>query len=224
MIRVPDCHPDRKQKGGNGLCKTCYNREWFRKHQSVNKGEPRVYEHRDITGQRFGRWLALELAEGRYKHGGRLWLCECQCESKTRKALGLVSLTRTTGATKSCGCIEHSQNLRPYLALYRRLKRNDAARICPKGVNLAYEEFLGFTKQDKCHYCLDAIRWIIRNAEKGGGYWLDRKNNNLPYSLDNCVVCCKRCNYAKSCHFSYEEWYGMTAYFRETGICPLTRP
>jgi hypothetical protein len=45
-------------------------------------------------------------------------------------------------------------------------------------------------------------------------YQLDRKDNALGYSVDNCVVCCHRCNDAKSNGYDYEEWYGMTAYFR----------
>lgn len=31
--RIPDCHPAEPHQGG-GLCKRCYNREWFRKYRS----------------------------------------------------------------------------------------------------------------------------------------------------------------------------------------------
>lgn len=41
------------------------------------------------------------------------------------------------------------------------------------------------------------------------------KDNSLGYSVSNCVVCCHRCNDAKSNGYSYEQWFGMTAYFRK---------
>lgn len=56
------------------------------------------------------------------------------------------------------------------------------------------------------------INWAKHSTDAGtehenNGYHLDRKNTNNPYSLENCVVCCNRCNYGKSNMFSYDEWY-----------------
>ena len=54
---------------------------------------------RDITGQRFGRWLVIE--ETNKKRGKEtIWLCKCECgnEISVRKN-HLVS-----GASVSCGC------------------------------------------------------------------------------------------------------------------------
>jgi hypothetical protein len=36
----------------------------------------------------------------------------------------------------------------------------------------------------------------------------------LGYVEVNVVGCCKRCNIAKGNRFTYDEWYGMTEYFR----------
>jgi hypothetical protein len=44
---------------------------------------------------------------------------------------------------------------------------------------------------------------------------LDRRDNSLGYVPGNVVVACKRCNYGKSDDFTYEEWLGMTEYFRK---------
>lgn len=57
-------------------------------------------EYRDITGQRFGKLVAIR-AEGRTLDRRELWLCKCDC--------GNTALTRKrnliTGNTKSCGCL-----------------------------------------------------------------------------------------------------------------------
>lgn len=53
----------------------------------------------DLTGQKFGRLTAIERADNN-KHGNVMWICSCECGSKT-VALG-TSLRN--GQTKSCGC------------------------------------------------------------------------------------------------------------------------
>jgi hypothetical protein len=49
----------------------------------------------------------------------------------------------------------------------------------------------------------------------GQGHQLDRKDNHLGYLPGNVAPCCGRCNAAKGSRYSYEEWWGMTAYFRD---------
>lgn len=59
----------------------------------------------DLTGKTFGRWKVLNQTEdfilpsGRHEAG---WLCECQCEKHTIKAVRGASLV--SGSTNSCGC------------------------------------------------------------------------------------------------------------------------
>ena len=90
----------------------------------------------------------------------------------------------------------------------------DAVRLRKIEVSLTYEEFLEFTKTSKCFYCDAAVKW--KEFSSGGyGYNLDRKDNSLSYTKENCVVCCKRCNMGKRDTFTFEEWYGMTSYFRK---------
>lgn len=59
----------------------------------------------DLTGKTFGRWKVIE-----FSHIGKnrtaYWLCECQCEKKTKKVVSGTSLR--TGRSKSCGCL-HSE-------------------------------------------------------------------------------------------------------------------
>lgn len=82
-------------------------------------------------------------------------------------------------------------------------------------MDLTYEEFVEFTSTLRCHYCQSEVTWAEFNVDKhGNNYNLDRKDHTKTYSKDNCVVCCARCNWGKQDQFSYDEWYGMTAYLR----------
>jgi hypothetical protein len=103
---------------------------------------------------------------------------------------------------------------RPFEALFNHLKLR--AKHKHQVVYLTYEEFIEFTKSSACHYCEKALVWTEYSLNRGrsAACNLDRKDNALGYSRDNCVPCCPRCNKAKSGHFSYDEWYRMTEVLR----------
>jgi hypothetical protein len=102
-----------------------------------------------------------------------------------------------------------ARRLKPFEAMFNRIK--DSAKSRDIKVKLTYEEFLEFTKEKDCHYCLNSIYWEEFGAST---YNLDRKNNDSPYIKENLVVYCGRCNKGKREIYSYEEWFGMTEYFR----------
>ncbi len=60
-------------------------------------------------------------------------------------------------------------------------------------LNLTLEQFSKFW-QKPCHYCGVEIKTV----------GLDRINNKLGYNIDNCVPCCKKCNYMKTNLTSYD--------------------
>jgi len=102
---------------------------------------------------------------------------------------------------------------RPYESLYKNVKslsiRKEIVFL------LSYEEFLEFVEIKNCFYCGEDIKWSKFNTKKNGyKYNLDRKKSDLGYVKENLVVCCWRCNNSKSNRYTYEEWYGMTEYFR----------
>lgn len=72
-------------------------------------------QRRDLAGQVFGRLTVLERA-GKTKTNQHLWLCRCEC-GKTCKVT-TISLTRTKGHTRSCGCL-HLEKLRAASEAYR---------------------------------------------------------------------------------------------------------
>lgn len=55
----------------------------------------------DITGQRFGRLIALKPTENRSSKGSIMWLCKCDCG--TIKEISIANLRNKR--TKSCGCL-----------------------------------------------------------------------------------------------------------------------
>lgn len=62
---------------------------------------------RDLTGQRFGRLVALSCQRRNGPRGGRVkvfWICKCDCGNETR----VESSNLNNGHIKSCGCL-HSE-------------------------------------------------------------------------------------------------------------------
>ena len=74
-------------------------------------------EVRDLTGQRFGRLVAIK-ENGRTKQGQAMWLCQCDCgNTKT-----IASASLTGGLTVSCGCYGREKTIK------RNLKHGNAYR------------------------------------------------------------------------------------------------
>ena len=170
----------------------------------------------NLAGRKFGRLQVL--SRGPNTPSGRAtWNCRCSCRNKVR-VVG-YNLTSVPPHTTSCGCFQEEQviaarRLRPFESLFRKLL-NVAARQGWE-VALSYEDFVRLTKITSCHYCDNLVQWSAFNYKRNGSaYNLDRKNCKKGYTKKNVVVCCARCNRAKSNSFSYREWMAMTAVLRK---------
>jgi len=128
----------------------------------------------------------------------RKWLCRCSCGIEFSRR-GTVLLTGKSTGCRSCN---NGNKKLPYEALFNSLIAQSRGRTA---VSMTYEEYISFTKQCFCHYCQEYIVWRSHAANEHGHH-LDRKDNSIGYTKDNCVVCCARCNRAKSNHFTYDEW------------------
>ena len=127
-----------------------------------------------------------------------VWKCECDCG----KFANLQGGQLRAGNHKSCGCL--CGRRRPYESHYNSLVY--AARRRNQSISLTYEEYVHFTDTKECHYCGTPILWKTVADQKTNRLNLDRKDNDLGYSLDNCVVCCYSCNVTKGDRFTYEEF------------------
>ena len=160
----------------------------------------------DLLGKTFGR-LTVQLYKGLNKHNQAVWECKCSCGKQTT----VVGRDLVNGHTKSCGCLHKEDignrtRIRPYEALYNSLCLTAKQR--GNGQTLTYEDFVLYTTVTCCVYCEDTVTWAKANASNtkyGLRYNLDRKDNALGYSKENCAVCCKECNLIKGARFTFEQ-------------------
>ena len=95
-----------------------------------------------------------------------------------------------------------NRRLRDYESLYNTLlKRNRHP------VEISYDDFYKIVKNQTCHYCKSDLGMVkYRQKGKSTASCLDRKDTLLPYSLENTVSCCPKCNYGKGKWYTYDEW------------------
>ena len=83
------------------------------------------YVAKDITGERFGKLVAICNTNEKTKQGGYKWLCLCDCGNTT--VVGIDNL-RKNGGTRSCGC-EHKIPVAIPMQEYERQKRNELSEL-----------------------------------------------------------------------------------------------
>lgn len=107
-------------------------------------------------------------------------------------------------------CISCSHRGRPFGPAYNSLLNNRHADKMT--VELTYEEFAAICEISKCHYCGETINRHTRRGVKGyKGYFLDRMDNDKPYTKENCVPCCWPCNQTKGNRFTYAQFVAIGA-------------
>jgi len=104
-----------------------------------------------------------------------------------------------SGKSTGCRSCNNRNKLRPFEALFNFLVSQAKGRTT---VELTYSEYLTFTTTKECHYCHIPIDWRPHWSNPSGHH-LDRKDNCIGYTKDNCVVCCGPCNKIKSDHFKH---------------------
>jgi hypothetical protein len=151
------------------------------------------------------------------------FVCKCKnnsCEKLTYRDKS--SFSKWSGYCRYCSNLIKLSKARlvpnptvkkPYEALYNNLIKHANSKNI--NMTLTFDEFLEFTEIKKCHYCSEEIKWTKNNLTKNGSrYNLDRMDNSKGYEKTNLVTCCWKCNNSKGNRYSYEEWFGMTSYFR----------
>lgn len=123
--------------------------------------------------------------------------CLCECGNTTK-----VSVSRlASGKAKSCGCLSKAvleSDISKYEAGFRAVLRvyKYSARERGFDFSLSRETFEELTTSN-CVYCgITPCQFQTRFSDfKYNG--IDRVDNTLGYTEDNCVTCCKICNRMK---------------------------
>lgn len=171
---------------------------------------------RDLTGQRFGRLVALEVS-GRNKYGNLMWLCKCDCGNMHTVPSGKL----IQGKSKSCGCYAkevHAKSLEKHgittggkprtFTIWCGMK---ARCLDPKAISYksygargitVCQEWLGEQGFENFH------NWAIAN-----GYTdeltIDRIDNNGNYEPNNCRWVEAKENRKKQRNVHYVEAYSL---------------
>jgi len=161
----------------------------------------------DKTGRRYGSYTVLRHVPEK-KGNGRYYLCRCDCG--TEKVLNGGALV--TGNSISCGCLRRKDlNHLTLSGLYSAYKRSAKSR--GHEFTISKEDF-GKLIFCNCHYCGS----IPSNPYKHKKFYnsdkdrislysgIDRVDNSKGYTTENCVPCCKICNFGKHT-LSKKEWF-----------------
>ena len=166
----------------------------------------------DLTGKKFGRLTVVSFAGylGKKNYTQAHWNCICECDN----SCCITSSRLKIGTTKSCGCFKKETSIingkNRKGAQYRVPDENVAAngmfrsymynaKISRIDFSLTVEECIKLFKGN-CYYCgIEPIqvRQFAGHKERFIHNGIARLDMNKGYVLDNCVSCCKTCNYKK---------------------------
>lgn len=169
----------------------------------------------NLTGKRFTRLVVTAQAESN-KHGHPRWRCLCDCGN----TIVALSSDLKRGGRPSCGCLKSEK-----ISALRKLPEGEAGLnnmfaqyrkgAAQRGIefHLTAAEFKQIIDKT-CHYCgvgptlksFGETRMNQRNINGNFTYTgIDRKDSDQGYHFENCVTCCKTCNFAKN-DMSYNEF------------------
>jgi hypothetical protein len=154
-------------------------------------------------GQNFGGWTVIESYTSR--SSGRRWnhLCKCKCGAKIE-----VEGTRLKrGKSLQCRVCRERYKKDGLSSAKKYIYRDYKGGAKRRGYdfNIDFDVFIKMC-QEPCHYCGSKNSRKTSTSHKNISYrthfisnGIDRVDNNIGYTEENCVPCCTTCNSMKMC-------------------------
>lgn len=154
----------------------------------------------DLIGCRSGTLTVVRKLDRRDANGYTLWEAICDCGNTIERPT--YAFVRGRKALATCGCGPKGRPRIPNQgahvnALFTHYRRSAAERSIE--FKLTKEEARAFF-EGNCHYCGIPPTATYTHVNLSGVYaWngIDRMDSASPYTPENCVSCCTRCNWAK---------------------------
>jgi hypothetical protein len=158
---------------------------------------------KNLIGQKFGKLTVIERVDkpNDSRHKDAYYLCQCDCGGSR-----IVKSSHLRKGVASCGCIRKERASKLTKREFGQATRDQLFKTYKKSArtrslefNLEEEYFFKLTKQN-CYYCGKEPCNVVININGNGNYLyngIDRIDNKIGYTFENCVTCCKTCNYMK---------------------------
>ena len=187
----------------------------------------------DITGQRFGKLVALSFLGFKQVYTDRrraaMWLCKCDCG----KEVEVTYANLHSGHTKSCGCYQvdvqrermtkHGMSRTRLNKIYRNMKTR-----CnnPNATGHEYYHDKGITVCQEWEESFESfVEWSMNNGY-APGLTLDRKDNSKGYSPGNCRWVTYKVQSRNTSHVHWINYHGtlmpLVDVAHELGVNPTT--
>lgn len=157
------------------------------------------HKHIDETGNRYGKLVVMKMGNDYIytKKNGKIqsqirWICQCDCG----KVKSIFASSLRSGGTKSCGrCMPKGESA--FNAFYHKMSKDSEIRNYVW--ELSKDNVRSITSKP-CFYCgkIPSQAYRVHNDKVGYIHnGIDRMDSSIGYTIENCVPCCKACNYAK---------------------------
>jgi hypothetical protein len=165
------------------------------------------------VGKRFHSYIIVSPLPTKQTDCGRTytqWLCLCDCGVKFANTTKQIQKGR-----KSCGCLRDRSQFknksdREVIGNTKLFHYQAGAKRRGIPWDLPKDQFVDMLFS-KCSYCEQEPYLLVkRTNHEALVNGVDRRDSSLGYSLENCVSCCKFCNFAKnsSTEEEFMKWIG----------------
>lgn len=161
----------------------------------------------NLLGQRVGKLKIVEcIGSGSRKK--KIWRCVCDCGNITLQETSNLTSGRVIGCGKCRSNIGNQYgtfDLTTYDSAFKIVYRTVRLTAKQRGLEFGLtEEQVYKINQRPCAYCGDSPHSVSKVRNRFGKSYIyngiDRVDNNVGYTYENCVACCEWCNKSKLAH------------------------